>query len=168
MDMQSCPGNPSSRGCKSINKFQYLSIDDMPNILKIKNSFLTIEYLENKTAEFVVKEYLKTISEIISACQFRCNGAMLLVNGFTLSIIWNNNSFYLFDSHSRDSSGNQAIDGTAVLLKFNSLLYIDEYVQKMYLEKQPISVYLQIQFVRIVCFMEDISNIQADLEREKT
>ena len=26
---------------KSINKFQYLGIDDMPNILKIKNSFLT-------------------------------------------------------------------------------------------------------------------------------
>ena len=28
---------------KSINKLGYLSIDDMPNILKIKNSFLTIE-----------------------------------------------------------------------------------------------------------------------------
>ena len=148
---------------KSINKFQYLGIDDMPNILKIKNSFLTIEYLENKTAEFVVKEYLTTISEIISACQFRGNGAMLFVNGFTLGIIWNNNSFYLFDSHSRDSSGNPTIYGTSVLLKFNSISYIDEYIRKMYLEKQPISVYFQIQFIRVVCSMEDISNIQADL-----
>ena len=129
---------------KSINKFQYLGIDDMPNILKIKNSFLTIEYLENKTAEFVVKEYLPTISEIISACQCRGNGAILFVNGFTLGINWNSKSFYLFDSHSRDSSGSPAIDGNAVLVKFNSLLYIDEYITKMYLEKQPISVCFQI------------------------
>ena len=75
------------------------------------------------------------------------NGAMLFVNGFTLGIIWNNNSFYLFDSHSRDSSGNPTIYGTSVLLKFNSISYIDEYIRKMYLEKQPISVYFQIQFI---------------------
>ena len=80
---------------KSINKFRYLSIDDMPNILTIKNSFLTKEYLENKTAEFAVKEYLTTISEIISASQFRVNGAILFVNGFILGIIWNNNSLIL-------------------------------------------------------------------------
>ena len=68
---------------KIINKFRYLSIDSMPNILKSKNSFLTIEYLENKTAEFVVKEYLATISEIISGCQFKGDDAILFINGFT-------------------------------------------------------------------------------------
>ena len=87
---------------KSINKLWYLDIDDIPNILKIKNSFLKIEYLETKTSKFVVKEYLTTTSEIISPCQFRSNGAMLFVNSFTLGIIWNKNSFCLFDSHSRD------------------------------------------------------------------
>ena len=40
----------------------------------------------------------------------------MFVNGNTLGIIWNNNSFYLFDSQSRDSSGNPVIDGTAILL----------------------------------------------------
>ena len=72
---------------------------------------------------------------------------MFFVNGFTLGIIWNNNSFYLFDSQTKDSSGNLAIDGTAVLLKFNLLLHIDEYIKKMYHEKQLISVYFQIQFI---------------------
>ena len=72
---------------------------------------------------------------------------MFFVNGFTLGIIWNNNSFYLLDSQTKNSSGNPAIDGTAVLLKFNSLLHIDEYIKKMYHEKQPISVYFQIQFL---------------------
>ena len=110
---------------KSINKLWYLDIDDIPNILKIKNSFLKIEYLETKTSKFVVKEYLTTTSEIISPCQFRSNGAMLFVNSFTLGIIWNKNSFCLFDSHSRDRIGNPAIDGTTVLLKFKSLLCID-------------------------------------------
>ena len=81
---------------------------------------------------------------------------MLFVNGFTLGIIWNNNSFYLFDSHSRDSSGNPAVDGTGFLLKFNSLLHIDEYIRKMYLQEHPISGYSQIQFIRVVCSMEDI------------
>ena len=73
----------------------------------------------------------------------------------------------MFDSHSRDSSGNPAIDGTAILLKFNWLLYIDKYIRKMYLKKQAIPAYLQIQFTWVVCSMEDISNIQADLKREK-
>ena len=98
----------------------------MPNILKSKNSFLTIEYLENKTAEFVAKEYLATISEIISGCQFKGDGAMLFVNGFTLGIIWNNNSFYLFHSHSKVSSGNPFIDGTAALIHFYILTNILE------------------------------------------
>ena len=62
----------------------------------------------------------------------------------------------MFDSNSRDSSGNLAIDGTAILSKFVSLLYIDEYIRKTYLEKQPISVYFEIQFIRVVCSMEDI------------
>ena len=79
-----------------------------------------------------------------------------------LEIIWNNNSFYLFDSHTRNFSGNPANEGTAILLKLNLLLYFDEYIRKMYLEKQPIFTYFQVQFIRAVCFVEDISNIQAD------
>ena len=114
---------------KSINKLRYLSIDGMPNKMKIKKSFLTIEYWESKTAEFFVKEYLTTISEIISTCQFRGNGDMLFIIGFTLGIIWNSNNFYLFDSNSRDSSGNPVIDGAVILLKYNPLLYIDEYIK---------------------------------------
>ena len=79
----------------------------------------------------------------------------MFVNGNTLGIIWNNNSFCLFDSQSRDSSGNPVIDGTAILLKFNSLLYIGEYIREMYFENQPSSIYFQIQFIQIVCSMED-------------
>ena len=79
----------------------------------------------------------------------------MFVNGNTLGIIWNNNSFYLFDSQSRDSSGNPVIDGTAILLKFNSLLYIGEYIRKMYFEKKSGSIYFQIQFIQVVCSMED-------------
>ena len=81
---------------------------------------------------------------------------MLFVNSVTLGIIWNKNGFYLFDSHSRDWIGNPAIDGTTVLLKFKSLLCIDEYIRKMYLEKQTISVYIQIQIIWVVCSVEDI------------
>ena len=40
---------------KSINKFQYLGIDDMPNVLKNKKSFLTIENLENKLQNLLSK-----------------------------------------------------------------------------------------------------------------
>ena len=38
---------------------------------------------------------------------------------------------------------------------------------KYYLEKQPISVYFQIPFIRVVYPMEDISHIQAGKKREK-
>lgn len=83
----------------------------------------------------------------------------MFVNVSTLGIIWNNNSFYLFDSQSRDSSGNPVIDGTAILVKFNSLLYIGEYIRKMYFEKKPSSIYFQIQFIQVVCSMEDYQKI---------
>ena len=70
---------------------------------------------------------------------------MLFIIGFTLGIIWNSNNFYLFDSNSRDSSGNPVIDGAVILLKYNPLLYIDEFIN---LEKQlflllPDSVHLR-------------------------
>lgn len=91
----------------------------------------------------------------------------LFVNVFALEIVWQNKSFDLLDSHSRYSNGNPAIDGTVILSKFKSLLYIDKYFRKMYLEKKPISAYFQIHFIRVVWSMEDISNIQDDLKREK-
>ena len=105
-----------------------------------------MKYLENKTAEFAIKKYLTRTSEIVSTCEFRCKGVMLFINSFTLGIIRNNNRFYLLDSHKRDWNGNPAIDGTAILLKFNSLLFINKYIKKMYYEKQPVFVYFQIQF----------------------
>ena len=48
---------------------------------------------------------------------------------YTTELIQYNRHFYLFDSHSRDERGLSVEKGTSVLLKFESILEIEQYVQ---------------------------------------
>ena len=36
--------------------------------------------------------------------------------------------FYLFDLHSKDGRGNMSVDGTAVLMKFETLSFLGSYI----------------------------------------
>ena len=57
--------------------------------------------------------------------------------------------FFIFDSHSRDSSGRKVVNGTAVLLKFLSLHHLDDYIKRTYFQRNLDSLYFQFQFVQI-------------------
>ena len=80
---------------KKINLMIILSVDDFPQNCKIENVSMNLNYLENKTDEIVFNAYLISISEIVSSCSSKGNGALLFINAYTLAILWGRDFFFL-------------------------------------------------------------------------
>ena len=59
------------------------------------------------------------MSGILSTFSNYGKGALLIISGYVLEIIWGMYYFYLFDSQSKDGEGNISQNGTTVLLKFD-------------------------------------------------
>ena len=151
---------------KDIQLFRYLGIDDLPHHFVLKQSQINVQYLENMTGEICHNAYLTSISEIISNCQSIGSGALLIINNYTLAILWGRQCFFIFDSHSRDEEGKKSANGTAVLLKFHSLAKLEEYIKSTYYgETQQASMYFQIQFVKFLCAEDDTKAIISEMKR---
>ena len=72
------------------------------------------------------------------------------MEGFTTAIISSGNCYYLFDSHSRDERRLSVIDDTSVLIKFNHLFVVENYIQVAYLEyRDRQQAYFQLQFIEL-------------------
>ena len=72
------------------------------------------------------------------------------MEGFTTAIILLRNSYYLFDSHSRDKRGLSVVDGTSVLMKFRDHYEREKYLKVAYLKyRDRQQAYFQIEFVEV-------------------
>ena len=121
------------------------------------------------TGEICLNAYITSISHIFSNCQCLGNGALLIINNYTLGILWGRQCFFVFDSHSRDENGKQSPNGTAVLLKFHSLAKLEEYIKNTYYgQTQQSLMYFQIQFIKFICAEDDIQVISSELRRLRT
>ena len=105
---------------KFIGKLRYIGMDKLPQKLLVGNSFINVEFLENKTGEITAGACLISILEIVNSVQQIEAGALLIVNNYILGLIWGNGSIYLFYSHSKDQNSNLSSSDTAVL-KFDTL-----------------------------------------------
>ena len=105
---------------KSLNKFKLRGVEDLPTQMEIYIHFIEIALLEHKTGEIISSTYLTSIVDIVGNCSNLGNGALLIINGYALGVIWGKNCFFLFDLYSKNSSGNICQNGTSVLLKFDS------------------------------------------------
>ena len=122
---------------KFISKFRYLRIEDLPQEFLIKNLLINGEFLGNKTGEITAVAYLLSIAEIVNSVQHVGTGALLIINNYILGLIWGNDSIYLFDSHSKDEHDNLSSSGTAVLLKFDTLYSLENYIRSVYYNAYP-------------------------------
>ena len=73
------------------------------------------------------------------------------VNNCILDLIWRNDSIYLFDSHTKDQYSNSSSSGTAVLLKFDTLFSLKNYIKSFYYNNNPLALYFQVQFMKVHC-----------------
>ena len=54
---------------KSIGKFRYLGMEDLPHKFWVENSSINVKFLENKTREITAGAYLISISGIVNGVQ---------------------------------------------------------------------------------------------------
>ena len=92
----------------------------------------------------------------------------MIINGYALGIIWGKNCFFLFDSHSKNSNGNICQNDTSVLLKFETLNKLQEYIKDIYyIGLKHETLYFQIQFINLLCSSEEIKVIKSNVELER-
>ena len=128
---------------KFIGKFRYFGAEDLPQEFMIENCPINVELLGNKTGEITARAYLLSFTEIVSSAQQIGTGALLIVNNYILGLIWGTDSIYLFDSHCKDEYGNLPSSGTEVLLNFESLNSLENYIKSVYYNSYPHTLYFK-------------------------
>ena len=136
---------------KAKNTPNYLTTEDLPGSVKINGNELTVFKLANYHGRLSQLEHF--ISNVHKNEENTGNGLILIFNGFSMSVIWNKAHFFLFDSHSRDSNGIPCENGTAVLLKFRSLLAIEKYLLEVYV-KNIDSMLFDLQYIKLLSHNE--------------
>ena len=63
------------------------------------------------------------------------DGVLLIIINSIFAIMWEKQCFYVFDSQSRDENGIVSASGTAVLLKFDILRSLRNYMEVILLFK---------------------------------
>ena len=153
---------------KFIGKLRYLTMEDLPQEFSKEICSINMEFLENKTEEIIAGAYLLSVVEIRNWAQQIRAGARLSVNNYALGLNWGNDStIYLFDSHSKDEIGNLSNSGTAVLLKFDTLLSLQRYIISAYYNSYPLTLYFQVQFIKVHCTASTKKSIKYALKKER-
>ena len=97
-------------------------MEDLPQEIVIENSSINAEFPNKRTEEITVWSYLVSITETVHDCQQISTGILLIIDNYILGLLLGNQCIFLFDSHSKNEIGRMSARGTAVLLKFDSLL----------------------------------------------
>ena len=62
---------------------------------------------------------------------FLSNNYAILILGYVMALVKQNNVFYLFDSHARDLNGMPNPNGTAVVMKFTSIVDMEQHLSSL-------------------------------------
>ena len=118
---------------------EQLSFEELPDNLSINGNIIDVLKSDEKTAELFPDSQAFPRSEL----WFNCG--ILVSCGYSSAFMYESDSIYIFDSHSRDANGLPAVDGTSVFLKFNPREVAGSYIKSIYLDHfcNP-SVYYQI------------------------
>lgn len=88
------------------------------------------------------------IAEVVNSVKQTGNGALRIVNNDYLDLIGIFDSIYLSDLHSKDENDNLKSSGTAVLLRFDIFLSLENYIRSVYYNDVPLILYFQIQLMK--------------------
>ena len=96
------------------------------------------------------------------------NGAIFTCAGTSIALIWNKNSAFVFDCHSRDSKGCHISDGKSVCLEFRSVEAFNSFIIK-YFEYAMNTRFLQydIQYIKVEASHTCILNILTVLRHRR-
>ena len=77
-------------------------------------------------------------------------------------------SLYLVDSHIKDEKENLSNFGTTVLLIFDQLYWLENYVRSVCYDVYPVTFYFQVQFIKVQCTVNVKNAIKYALKLKKS
>ena len=95
------------------------------------------------------------------------NGAIFTCAGFSVAVLWTQDHFYVFDSHSRNSKGFHDPNGKAILLKFCSITSVNNYLKVFYSSIVSLDTQYDLQYVSIDIDRNSINEIKLKLQRKR-
>ena len=95
------------------------------------------------------------------------NGAIFTCAGFSVAVLWTQDHFYVFDSHSRNSKGFHDPNGKAILLKFCSITSVNNYLMVFYSSIVSLDTQYDLQYVSIDIDRNSINEIKVKLQRKR-
>ena len=154
---------------KNLGRFGILSVDDLPSEISVTdvNVSFNKNYLSLENGLRRLVEDFLYLQAIHLSDSKKGNDFLMFICGFTVAVILYNDSYYLFDSHSRNQHSQMVVNGQSVLLKFSQLSDLEKYIETIYLlQRYQRRAYFQIQYIDvIVC--GDASEILRDFHHKK-
>ena len=133
---------------KRIGKNCYLAFKDLPKHVTSGNINFIINMLVNEQGELTSNTKSTFLSSSFTRSE-RGDGLLFMTSGYTFCIIWNK-IFFFFDPHSRNYNGAFTVNGTSILLKFSSVIQLQNYIFEIYYPlRRSDSLFYQIQYVSI-------------------
>ena len=114
---------------KSLGLHRYLDASDLPENIRFHGNSWTI----NKTYLHDGEAIIRTRFLFSPFLPCRRSAAMIFINRKVTAIIPHSPSYYLFESHSRDSRSFAVSNGTSVLLKFSCPQQVKNYIEVIHL-----------------------------------
>ena len=115
---------------------QYLTFEQLPNRVPIQNPKYVISkhdlYHTNGRRIDHTGGLVVSLHESLLRSFYQSNTILLMIGCNALAMFKKDqNTYYVFDSHSRSSQGSIVSDGTSVLLKFISIDFLETYLRKI-------------------------------------
>ena len=81
---------------KSLNKYRYLGMENLPQEFFIENLPINVEFLNIRIGEITAGAYLVSITEIVSDCQQIGPVALLIINNNILGLLWGETNVFFY------------------------------------------------------------------------
>lgn len=127
----------------------YLSVDELPHQISMEGQAIQMVPLVD-IGGVLSGDFFVNLLERIGYCG---NGIIMIIAGYSFSMIWSNSSIHLFDSHAKDQNGFPSPEGKSVLLKFQTIRDVQSYLMQLYppiIDESP-------KLFQILCVQVDIS-----------
>ena len=151
---------------KSLNNYRYLRIKDLPQEIFTENSSINVKFLNNETGEVTAGAYVVSVTEIVGNCQQIGTGALLIINNYILGFLWGNQCFFSIWPTSKHKMGRVSATGATVLIKRDSLQSLENYIKLVCYSNYPVTLYFQVQFLKLKCTENRKSTIKSALKSE--
>ena len=160
---------------KSLNKNYYLNVDELPREIIIYERTVSVDLESNNLHDGIAVNGDSFLQDIFVNNNNQRLGGLLFICSYVVAIIprkdrfGNVASYFLFDSHCRNSRGvTDSENGFSVLLEFQNLSSIERYIDVAYnLASRSIPPYFQLQFVNIQISLGTILHIKSVARRER-